>query len=247
MNSWLKICQDSVRTWAVKQGFEYRFLDDHLFDYLPSAELLSRYNVVIVSDLARLRWLRYLLLDYDQVIWCDADFLIIDVDGFKPVKSSYALGREVWVDQTTDGQLKAFKKVHNAYLQFDRGNAFLDFYIETAEHLLERNTGGVPNQFVGPKLLTALHNVAGLTVHEQAGMLSPVLAAACLRRAGALDSAEYSALCRHPADRVMALFAKRSDQLPLALNLSASCIESQGLNSDRVEQLCELLLSRGII
>jgi hypothetical protein len=236
-----------VRTWALKQGFEYRFLDDDLFDYLPSRELLLRYNVVIASDLARLRWLRHLLLDYDRVIWCDADFLIIDVDGFKPLRSRYAVGREVWVDQTTDGQLKAFKKVHNAYLQFDRGNAFLEFYIETAEHLLERNTGGVPNQFIGPKLLTALHNVAGLTVHEQAGMVSPILAAAFLRRAGALDLAEYSALCQHSVDSVMALFAKRSDQLPLATNLSASCIESQGLNSDRVEQLCELLLSGGMI
>lgn len=241
LNQWIERCQSSVRVWADYHHFEYRFFDDELFDYLPTSELLQKYNAVIASDLARLRCLKALLADYDRVIWCDADWLVMDVERFQPLQSSYAVGREVWVDRTHTENLKAFKKVHNAYLQFDRDNTFLDFYIETAASFLQKNTGGVPNQFIGPKLLTALHNVAGLTVHEQAGMLSPVLAAALLRREGLLSYDEYENLSSHAVDKVIGLFQQRSVASPLALNLSASCIEAAGLDADRILMLCDVL------
>lgn len=241
LNQWIERCQNSVRAWADFHHFEYQFFDDELFGYLPSSDLLQKYNAVVVSDLARLRCLRALLAEYDRVIWCDADWLVMDVERFQPVQTSYAVGREVWVDRTQSGKLKAFKKVHNAYLQFDCGNTFLDFYIETAENFLQKNTGGVPNQFIGPKLLTALHNVAGLPVHEQAGMLSPVLAAALLRREGVLSDDEYDNFSSHAVDKVISLFQQRSVATPLALNLSASCIEAAGLEADKILMLCDFL------
>lgn len=241
LNEWIELCQNSVREWAEYQGFDYQFSDDRLFDYLPTRQLLQQYNAVIASDLARVRWLRALMADYERVIWCDADWLVMDIERFQPVQSTYAVGREVWVDQTDTGKLKAFRKVHNAYLQFDRGNTFLDFYIEIAERLLMKNMGGVPNQFVGPKLLTALHNVVGLNVHEQAGMLSPMLAAALLRRAGSLCESEYQCLSSHPCERVIDLFQQRSTEIPMAVNLSASCIEVSGLDARNILRLCEVL------
>lgn len=246
LNKWIERCQKSVRAWADFHHFEYQFFDDELFGYLPSNDVLQKYNAVVASDLARLRCLRALLADYDRVIWCDADWLVMDVERFQPLQSSYAVGREVWVDRTQNGKLKAFKKVHNAYLQFDCGNTFLDFYIETAENSLQKNTGGVPNQFIGPKLLTALHNVAGLPVHEQAGMLSPVLAAALLRREGLLDQDEYESLSSHDVNKVIGLFQQRSVAMPLALNLSASCIESGGLSAVNILRLCEVLSEGGL-
>jgi len=241
LNEWIELCQNSVRLWADIHRFDYQFLDDGLFGYLPTRDLLRQYNAVVASDLARLHWLRALLVEYERVIWCDADWLVMDVERFQPLRSTYALGREVWIDQTGTGELKAFKKVHNAYLQFDRGNTFLDFYIETAEQFLNKNTGGVPNQFIGPKLLTAIHNVVGLPVNENAGMLSPLLAAALLRREGVLEPVEYERLTKHAFERVIALFQRRSVQMPLALNLSASCIEAAGLDARKIVILCDVL------
>ena len=71
---------------------------------------------------------------------------------------------------------------------FRRGDSFLDFYTDTAVRLLSRNTGSVPPQFIGPKLLTALHNIAGLPVMDAAGMLSPAVVRDLVRGEGtALD------------------------------------------------------------
>ena len=64
---------------------------------------------------------------------------------------------------------------NNAFLMVCRGNSLLDFYIDTAKRLLQKNTGSMPLQFIGPILLTAIHNVAILPVMENAAMLSPVV------------------------------------------------------------------------
>jgi hypothetical protein len=109
------------------------------------------------------------------VVWLDADFLIFDPDNFNLPDAPYAVGREVWLQHDPRGRLKVYKKVHNALLMFRQGNGFLDFYIETAERLLRQHRGGMPPQFIGPKLLTALHNVCQLPVMESAGMLSPLV------------------------------------------------------------------------
>jgi hypothetical protein len=246
LNEWIERCQNSVRAWADFHYFDYRFFGDDLFGYLPSPEVLRRYNTIIASDLARLRCLRALLADYERVIWCDADWFVMDIARFQPWQSSYAVGREIWIDQTHTGQLKAFKKVHNAYLQFERDNTFLDFYIETAEKFLQQNIGGVPNQFIGPKLLTALHNVVGLPVHEQAGMLSPLVAFALLRREGLLSQAEYEGLSGHAFGRVISLYQQRSVQTSRAVNMSASCIEAAGLDSAQILMLCDVLSGGGL-
>jgi hypothetical protein len=67
-------------------------------------------------------------------------------------------------------KLRAYVKVRNAFLMFRKGNHFLDFYTATAQRLLRLNQGSMPPQFIGPKLLTALHNVAICPVMETAGM-----------------------------------------------------------------------------
>tara|TARA_B100000686_G_C16252242_1_gene695015 strand:- start:276 stop:593 length:318 start_codon:yes stop_codon:yes gene_type:complete len=40
---------------------------------------------------------------------------------------------------------------------------------------MERVDGGVPNQIVGTKLLTAMHNMIGLPLVDQVGMISPLV------------------------------------------------------------------------
>lgn len=196
---WIQICIDSVRTWCEFNGFDYRFIDDQIFDDVPQEILQkTKEQKVIATDIARLQAIRSALAGgYETVVWLDADFYIFNSEGFILPEDDYAVGREVWVQKDRKGDLKVYKKVHNAFLMFRSGNAFLDFYLHTALRLVRENTGGMPDQFVGPKLLTALHNVVGLPVMESAGMLSPLVVRDLAEGGGAaLDRFVAKSPCR---------------------------------------------------
>ncbi|MDH5300021.1 MAG: hypothetical protein OEW58_01500 [Gammaproteobacteria bacterium] len=167
----------TVRSWCDQHNFSYQFVGDELFDGLD-ADLLQKtaHQRVIATDLARLRLLTHFLdAEFDTVVWLDADFCIFSPASFVLPATSYAVGREVWVQHNERGVLKVYKKVHNAFLMFRKHNPFLAFYLDTAERMLRDCQGPMPPQFIGPKLLTALHNVAQLPVMETAGMLSPLV------------------------------------------------------------------------
>jgi hypothetical protein len=164
----LQPCLDSVANWARASGYDYRFVDDQIFDLL-----------------------------------------------------------EPGLVEKLQGQLK----VHNAFLMFRPGNHFLDFYTDTAERLLHLNQGRMPPQFIGPKLLTALHNIAFCPVMETAGMLSPAVMHDLLAGAGeALD-----------------LFHRKSPAALAGANLSSSLTEREGLSEAHMESLIQLLLSSGSV
>jgi len=213
-------------------GYDYRFVDDQIFDLLePGLVEKTRAQPVIASDLARLKSLQQGLFEgYTCVIWCDADFLIFKADNFILPEVDFALGREVWVQPGEPGKLRAYVKVHNAFLMFHQGNHFLDFYTDTAERLLRLNQGRMSPQFIGPKLLTALHNIASCPVMETAGMLSPAVMHDLLAGEGkALD-----------------LFHRKSPVVPVGANLNSSLTEREGLTEAHMESLIQRLLSRGI-
>ncbi len=229
---WLQRCLDSVSGWARVRGYDYRFIGDEIFASL-SRDLLdkTRHQRVIASDLARLISLQQGLLDgYDCVVWCDADFLIFDLDSFELAQVDYALGREVWIQHDQQQRLRAYVKVHNAFLMFRRGNVFLDFYRDTAERLLSLNQGSMPAQFIGPKWLTALHNIALCPVMESAGMLSPMVMRDCIAGQG----------------EALQLFQHKSSVAPAGVNLSSSLIEREGLTDAEMNSLIDILLAQGI-
>ena len=229
---WLRPCLESVKRWACASGYDYRFVGDELFDSMD-AELLDKTasQKVIASDLARLKWLQRGLADgYECVVWCDADFLIFDQSRFVLPGTAYALGREVWVQCDRANKLKVYRKVHNALLMFRQGNNFLDFYADTAERLLHLNRSGMPAQFIGPKLLTALHNIAICPVMECAGMLSPLVMHDLLAGKGG----------------ALALFRDKSPYALAGANLSSSLIESEGLSDVDMETLIAILLDKGV-
>ena len=194
--------------------YEYLFLGDEIFDCLPRGLLdKTGHQKVIASDLARLLVLKDALnRGYEAVIWLDADFLIFNPAEFVIPDEPYAVGREIWVQNDGHGKFKVYKKVHNAFLMFRQGNHFLNFYSETAERLLLLNQGTMPPQYIGPKLLTAIHNVAILPVMETAGMLSPAVIKNVLSGQGmALD-----------------LFIRNSPEPVSAVNLCASsCVKNE--------------------
>ena len=230
--AWLQPCLDSVANWAQAKGYDYRFVDDQIFDLLePGLVEKTRTQPVIASDLARLKALQQGLAEgFACVIWCDADFLIFKPDEFVLPEADFALGREVWVQAGEQGKLRAYVKVHNAFLMFRRGNHFLDFYADTAERLLRLNQGRMPPQFIGPKLLTALHNIALCPVMETAGMLSPAVIRDLLAGEGkALD-----------------LFHQKSPVALAGANLSSSLTERESITAAQMEALIRRLLTQGL-
>jgi len=226
--SWIARCLESVRKWAELNHYQYQFMGDELFDLLPEAFAEKRLQQpVMFSDLARLLCLKQALDDGCQrVVWLDADFLIFKPSTFVVPDEPYAVGREVWVQHDKRGKLKIYKKVHNAFLAFCQGNHFLDFYIETATRLLSQNTGNVPPHFIGPKLLTALHNVASLPVMESAGMLSPLVIKDLIQGKGAaLDQ-----------------FVGASPQPIAGANLCISSCQRNELSEDEISKLIDQLI-----
>jgi hypothetical protein len=202
-----------------------------MFDYVPG-ELRDkvRQHRVIATDIARLEVLAEVLgQGYETVAWFDADFMIFDPDNFDLPATPYAVGREVWVQAGSNGKKKVYRKVHNAFLMFRRGNSFIDFYRETAARMLSLNTGSMPPQFIGPKLLTAIHNAVQLPVYEKAGMLSPgVIMDLLSGRGSSLD-----------------LFNARSSEVPAGANLCSSSCERQEVTPQQMSQLADILRQHG--
>lgn len=229
---WIESCLASVRHWSKTNGFDYRFVGDELFDSL-SQDLLKKTagEKVIATDLCRLHLLQGgLQQGFTTVIWCDADFLIFDPDNFELPDYSYALGREVWVQADRNNRLKVYKKVHNAFLMFRQGNHFLDFYAETAERLLSRNIGTMPPQFIGPKLLTAIHNIAICPVMETAGMLSPPVIRDLIQEQGC----------------ALEMFLRESPHRIYAANLSSSVVDQELISDADMTRLIGRLSRSGI-
>ncbi len=74
--SWLTPCIDSVKRWADRHRIDYQWLGDELFEGLdPEVIRNTAKQKVVATDLARLLVLEKSLLQYERVIWCDADNL----------------------------------------------------------------------------------------------------------------------------------------------------------------------------
>lgn len=229
---WLEHCLDTIRRWCEINQFEYRFLGDEIFDYMPG-DLLDKIGQqkVIAADLARLIVLQEALRQgYESVVWLDADFLVFDLEHFVLPNGPCAVGREVWVQQDSQGKLKTYKKVHNALLLFRKQNSFLDFYRDTAERLLRQHKGGMPPQFIGPKLLTALHNIAQLPVMESAGMLSPLVIKDIAQGGG----------------KSLGFFIEQSPMPIYGANLCISSCDRGEVKSAEMEQAISTLINNGV-
>ena len=227
---WIQECLNSVQNWSESNNFDYKFIGDELFKYVSDSILeKTKAQRVIATDLARLKALKsYLSKGYETVVWCDADFLIFLPEKLQLPDEKYAVGRAVWVQNAKNNskKLTAHVKVHNAFMMSKKGNSFLDFYIDTAEGLLKNNVGSMPPQFIGPKLLTAIHNVAQCPVLESVGMLSPLVIKNISNGGGsALD-----------------LLQKKSLQPMAAANLCGSLFEKGEVSAEEVNKCIRKLL-----
>ncbi len=212
MGAWWQACLQSVQAWADARGYHYRFVDDALFDRLsPDVRARCADRRVIATDLARLALLQEALDEGHQAaVWCDADVYVHAPDRFLLPPASYALGRQVFVQGPPTG-IRVYRQVHNAVMVFRRGNPFLAFYRHAATRIVLRHEGPMVPQLVGPKLLTALHNLVGCPVIETANMLPPRVGDD-LRSGGGAYLDRYLDACATP---------------PAAVNLCASLVTDE--------------------
>jgi hypothetical protein len=222
---WIGECMASVRHWAEARGYHYRFEGDNLFDRLSDGlRARTAAQPVAAADLARLAALdEALRLGYRTAVWMDADSLMIDPAAFELPDAPYALGREVWI-QNERGRLRPFVKVHNAFLLFRAGNPFLTFYRHAAERIVARHIGPMAPQLVGPKLLSALHNLVDCPVAERAAVLSPAVVVDLLAGGG-------------PA---LAMLLAHSREPPAVVNLCGSLV-GRDLSERQVRDVMKLL------
>lgn len=175
--AWMTTCMASVAAWAESQGWAYRFRGDDLFDLVPD-DIRQKYSAQrpLLADIARLKWARQIFdqdLSVERVIWLDADVLLFTPENIILPDADFAVGRQVWVQPDAKDKLRVYRQVHNAILAIHRASPALDFLIQTAADLATRHHGPASPQLLGPKLLTALHNIVGFGVIEGVGMASP--------------------------------------------------------------------------
>jgi hypothetical protein len=231
--AWYERCAASVRTWSEARGFDYRWLTDELFERLPQPlRQKTRAQPVIASDLARLIVLQEMLeADYERAIWVDADVLVRDTMTLQLPDTDALFGRELWVQASATGQLKVYRKIHNAFMAFTAMDPVLPFYRMSAERILSRyDADATPMvaQLIGPKLLTLLHNAIGFDVLETAGVLSPQVIRDLLGNGGG---------------RALNRYLAESAGMPLALNLCGSTVRGGELTNDEMSAVVDRLLA----
>lgn len=186
---WVQTCMASVAHWAQQAGAEYLFQGDTLLELVPSwyrDKVMPR--TPIVADLARLIWIDELLSSgrYDVVTWFDADTLMFDLSNPSldlMGEADCIFGYEFWLQQDAKGRVRTHRNVHNGFSVFRRGAPALPFLIQVVSRLIDEvDVNFIAPQFVGPKLLTSLHNIVKFNVEPRVGAISPLLAGAVIAR-----------------------------------------------------------------
>ena len=202
---WIKYSMSLVEKWASVNGYEYLFIDDRMFDYVPQWYRQKLNNRVLpVSDLARLLIAKeFLSKGYDRTIWIDADLLLFDPDKFEiSISGQFALMKEVWVEKNKLGLMTFEQKVCNAISVYTSNNSFLDFYIYVCQEIvkspqnwvyrfgsgnklsvklerlklsLSKDSSYIPSDIVGTQFLTQLYKAFDFQLIENTGLFSQIL------------------------------------------------------------------------
>jgi len=179
-STWIGTCVNSVRAWADARGWNHVLSGDEFFDWVPH-HLRDKFNAQkpLLSDIARLTWALSLFAEdsaLDRVVWLDADVLVFAPDRLALGDTiSFGVGRQIWVQPDSRGKLKIYRQVHNAILVMHRSSTALPFLKDAALKIAERHDGPAAGQLLGPKLITALHNIASFDVIDAVGMASPLV------------------------------------------------------------------------
>lgn len=171
----------SVRSWAIGNGFEYRFVDDSLFERVPAwYRAKAQGEVCPVADLARLLLAQDFLAEgYERTIWADADMLVFAPDELRvETREGFAFCSELWTYVDSERRLRSDRRVNNAISVFEhRAAERLRGFVEACLGIAHRQEV-LGKLDVGTGYLSRLHQRQPLPLLGNVGMLSPVLAMA---------------------------------------------------------------------
>jgi len=106
---WITACSHTVQAWARAQGYDYEFVDDRLFDYVPAwLRERVRQAKLPMSDYARVALSNQILQrGYLRSIWVDIDVVIFDPVSFQAHNGvrEFALTAEIWFDVADTARL----------------------------------------------------------------------------------------------------------------------------------------------
>ena len=176
---WTRRCLASVATWAERAGVDYRLIGDELFDPVPAAwAAAAGPERLPLTDYARLLWIERLLAEgAGQVIWLDADILVVDPALAFPGGDFFC--RELWLYRSSDDGLPHVRpSVNNCAMGFLKGSPLLDWYLTACR--AAPDMAPLHRLALGPALLGARHAVAPLPLADSVLTLSPALMGALL-------------------------------------------------------------------
>ena len=227
-HGWQGRCLASVASWARERGYDYRLLGDEFFAPVPAWYMTKvAGRLPIAADYARLVQARSLLEagQADIVAWLDADVFVFAPDHLEVRLTLDAVfGRELWLELDA-GKPRVHRNVHNAYAAFAAGSSTLSFLADRVLEMMARvDAEHIAPQFVGPKLLTSLHNIVGFDVVADVGAISPALADGIVER----DA------------RVLAAISRRAEGPMYAANLCASLARDPAAQDALIDRLVDV-------
>jgi hypothetical protein len=179
--AWQQRCVDTVRDWARRAGWEYRYVDDRLLEVVPPwyRERCAGRKLP-VTDLGRLLLLREALAEPDcvEALWIDADVLVF-APGLEPrCAEGFAFAREVWMWRDGRGEVSVVHRVNNSLVYMRRGTPVLDSYIGLCERIIrETPADRLTHDAASTQPLSRMAKVAALPLVPGAAILGPQLLA----------------------------------------------------------------------
>ncbi|HSH97123.1 MAG TPA: hypothetical protein VK954_02425 [Methyloradius sp.] len=172
---WIETCMQTVRAWAALKGFEYQFIDDSLFDYIPNwVREKSVGEICPQTDLARLIIAKkYLSQGYEQTIWIDADMVVFAPEHLVvSPQTGYLFCHETWVKSDQQGKLAITHHINNSITSFAKNNQQLDFLIDACLRIASLKPK-LTRLDLGTTLLSSLGNAIPIPLLTNVGMFSP--------------------------------------------------------------------------
>lgn len=177
--AWLLQCMLTVKAWTESNGYEYEFIDDGLFDYVPRRfRTPAPQSLLPLTDLARLGILREKLASgHERALWIDADVVIFRPDEFRiPDRCGALLCQEIWIHKDAQGQIHHERGINNAVMVFDRGHPLLGFLHYAAMELFTYlEPAKIRTTTIGTDFLTKLGRLYPMRLMTDVACLSPLL------------------------------------------------------------------------
>jgi hypothetical protein len=174
---WLKTCHGTVKDWAADVGYDYRFVGDELFDYIPSwFKEKCKGQMLPITDLGRLQWMERLMREgAPRVVWVDYDVVILDRSFRVPQNLSVLFTKEKWIDRAPDGRLVQVEAINNSIMMIERGSPILEFLIGAILARARQCKAPVDRCFAGTRLLTELATVFEPPLLRRVAQISPTV------------------------------------------------------------------------